>query len=184
MTIEPSTAGCGVEASGKQVQVVDSGNCALQIIAAMAEHDEEEDDELSVSDWEGVTVEDFDRLYRLLHSLYKDFLKRHHSSEHMIQGLEGEIKSLYSCIEQLEGQIEVLKVLDDEELKKLAKTEEVQVLEANMHVLERKLDFERGQWIELQEKYKELMDRFFVLDHWEGVSLANAVQKKLARTPR
>jgi hypothetical protein len=22
-------------------------------------------------------------------------------------------------------------------------------------------------------------DRFFVLDHWEGVSLANAVQKKL-----
>jgi hydroxymethylpyrimidine pyrophosphatase-like HAD family hydrolase len=23
------------------------------------------------------------------------------------------------------------------------------------------------------------MDRFFVLDHWEGVSLANAVQKKL-----
>jgi hypothetical protein len=26
------------------------------------------DDELSTSDWEGVTVEDFDRLYRLLHS--------------------------------------------------------------------------------------------------------------------
>jgi hypothetical protein len=23
------------------------------------------------------------------------------------------------------------------------------------------------------------MDRFFVLDHWEGVSFANAVQKKL-----
>jgi hypothetical protein len=41
------------------------------------------------------------------------------------------------------------------------------------------LDFERGQWTELQGKYKELMDRFFVLDHWEGVSLANAVQKKL-----
>jgi hypothetical protein len=29
MTIEPSTAGCGVEASGKQVQVADSGNCTL-----------------------------------------------------------------------------------------------------------------------------------------------------------
>jgi hypothetical protein len=68
MTIEPSTAGCGIEASGKQVQVADSGNCALQRIAAMVEHDEEEDDELSVSDWEGVTVEDFDRLYRLLRS--------------------------------------------------------------------------------------------------------------------
>jgi hypothetical protein len=37
----------------------------------------------------------------------------------------GEIKSLCNCIEQLEGEIEDLKVLDDEELKKLAKTEEV-----------------------------------------------------------
>jgi hypothetical protein len=79
----------------------------------------------------------------------------------------------------LEGEIDELKVLDDEELKKLAKTEEVQVLEANMHVLERELDFERGQWTKLQGKYKELMDRFFILDHWEGVSLANAIQKKL-----
>jgi hypothetical protein len=79
----------------------------------------------------------------------------------------------------LEGEIEELKALDDEELKKLANTEEVQVLEANMHVLERQLDFERGQWTELQGKYKELMDRFFILNHWEGVSLANAVQKKL-----
>jgi hypothetical protein len=42
--------------------------------------------------------------------------------------LEGEIKSLRSCIEQLEGEIEELKVLDDEELKKLAKMEEVQSL--------------------------------------------------------
>jgi predicted RNase H-like nuclease (RuvC/YqgF family) len=111
----------------------------------MAEHDEEEDDELSASNWEGVTVEDFDRLYRLLRPQYKDFHKHHRSSEHTIQGLEGEIKSLRSCIEQLEGEIEELKVLDDEELKKLAKMEEVQVLEANMHVLERQLDFERGQ---------------------------------------
>jgi hypothetical protein len=29
MTIEPSTASCGVEASGKQVQSADSGNCIL-----------------------------------------------------------------------------------------------------------------------------------------------------------
>jgi hypothetical protein len=68
MTIEPSTAGCGIEASGKQVQVADSRNCTLQRIAAMAEHDEKEDDELLASDWEGVTVEAFDRLYRLLRS--------------------------------------------------------------------------------------------------------------------
>jgi hypothetical protein len=115
----------------------------------MAEHDEEEDDELLTSDWEGVTVEDFDRLYRLLRSQYKDFHKRHRSSEHTIHGLEGEIKSLCSRIEQLEGEIEELKILDDEELKKLANTEEVQVLEAKMHVLERQLDFERGQWTEL-----------------------------------
>jgi hypothetical protein len=93
MAIEPSTAGCGVEASGKQVQVADSGNCILQII------DEEEEDELSASDWEGVMVEVFDRLYRLLRSQYKDFHKRHRSSERTIQGLEGEIKSLRSCIE-------------------------------------------------------------------------------------
>jgi predicted nuclease with TOPRIM domain len=93
--------------------------------------------------------------------------------------LEGKIKSLHNCIEQLEGEIEELKALDDEELKKLAKTEEVQALEANMHVLERQLDFERGQWTKLQGKYKKLMDRFFILDHWKEVSLANAVQKKL-----
>jgi hypothetical protein len=56
----------------------------VQIIAAMAEHDEEEDDELSASDWEGVLVEDFDRLYRLLRSQYKEFYKRHRSSERTI----------------------------------------------------------------------------------------------------
>jgi hypothetical protein len=123
MTIEPSTAGCGVEASRKQVQSTDSRKCTLQIIVAMAEHDEEEDDELSASDWEGVTVEDFDQLYRLLHSQYKEFYKRHCSSERTIQGLEGEIKSLHSHIKQLEGEIEELKALDDEELKKLAKME-------------------------------------------------------------
>jgi hypothetical protein len=64
-------------------------------------------------------------------------------------------------------------------LKKLAKTEKVQALEANMHVLERQLDFERGQWTKLQGKYKELMDRFFILDHWEGILLANVVRNKL-----
>ena len=103
----------------------------------MAEHDKEEDDELSANDWEGVTVEDFDRLYRLLQSQYKEFYKRHRSSECTMQGLKSEIKSLCSCIEQLEGEIEELQALDDEELKKLAKMEEVQVLETNMHVLER-----------------------------------------------
>lgn len=66
--IEPSTTRCGVEANTKQLQVPDSGNCAIQISAAIAEHDGEEHDELVEGDWEGVTVEDFDRLYRLLRS--------------------------------------------------------------------------------------------------------------------
>ena len=48
-----------------------------------------------------------------------------------------------------------------------------------MHALESQLDYERGQWTELQGKYKEAMDRFFILDHWEGVLLTNAVKKKL-----
>ena len=71
MPIERSTTCCGTETNGKQVQVPDSGNSAIQISAAMAEHDGEEDDELLEGDWEGVTVEDFDRLYRLLQSQYK-----------------------------------------------------------------------------------------------------------------
>ena len=29
MLIEPSTVGCGAEASGKQMQVADSRNCAI-----------------------------------------------------------------------------------------------------------------------------------------------------------
>jgi hypothetical protein len=32
---------------------------------------------------------------------------------------------------------------------------------------------------QLQEKYKELLDWFFILDHWEGISFANVVRKKL-----
>jgi hypothetical protein len=64
----------------------------------MAEHDEEEDDELSASDWEGIMVEDFNRLYRLLCLQYKEFHKRHRSSKRTIQGLEGKIKSLHCCI--------------------------------------------------------------------------------------
>ena len=65
--------------------------------------------------------------------------------------MEGKIKSLRSGIEQLEGEIKELKTLDNEELKKLAKSEEVQALEASMHVLESQLDFERGQWTKLQD---------------------------------
>ena len=89
----------------------------------MVGYDGEEDDELSASDWGDVTVEDFNQLYRLLQSEYKEFQERHHSNKSIIQRLEGEIKNLYSRIEQLEDKIKELKALDDNELKKLAKTE-------------------------------------------------------------
>ena len=99
MTIEPSTASCGMEISRKQVQVADSRNCAIQISIAMAEHGREEDNELLEGDWEGITVEDFNQLYRFLQSQYNEFQEHHRSSECMIQGLEDEIKSFCSCIE-------------------------------------------------------------------------------------
>ena len=57
--------------------------------------------------------------------------------------------------------------------------EEMQALEANMRVLESQLNFERGQWTELHEKYKELLDQFFILNHWEGSLFANAIRNKL-----
>ena len=48
------------------MQIANSGNCAIQISATMAGHDWKKDNELSTSDWEGIMVEDFDRLYRIL----------------------------------------------------------------------------------------------------------------------
>ena len=53
------------------MQVADSRNCAIQISTAMAEYDGEEDSELLEGDCEGVMVEDFDRLHKLLRSQYK-----------------------------------------------------------------------------------------------------------------
>jgi len=140
MPIEPSTACCGVEGTQKQEKATDSGNSAIEISTAMAEHDGEEDDELLASDWEGVTVKHFDRLYRLLRAQYKEFQQRHLSSVSTIQGLEKELTKLRGEIEQLEGAIDELKALDDEELKKLAKTEQVQALEANVRHLEGALE--------------------------------------------
>ena len=50
----------------------------------MVEHDGEEDNELLEGDWEGITVEDFDWLYRLLQSQYNEFQECHHLSECII----------------------------------------------------------------------------------------------------
>jgi uncharacterized protein involved in exopolysaccharide biosynthesis len=43
--------------------------------------------------------------------------------------LERELKGLHSRIQELEVEIDELKALDEEELKKMAKTEEVQALQ-------------------------------------------------------
>jgi hypothetical protein len=58
--------------------------------------------------------------------------------------LEGEHKGLHSRIQELEADINDNKALDEEELKKLAKTEEVQALQGNLHDMGGQLDFERG----------------------------------------
>jgi predicted RNase H-like nuclease (RuvC/YqgF family) len=154
----------------------DSG---VEVNVAMEDLEEDEDEVLPPRNWEGITLEDYDMLYRLLHSEYRDFDKHHRANQRTVQGLERELKSLHSRIQELEAGIDELKALDEEELKKLVKTEEVQALQGNVRDLEGKLDFERGQWIELHEKYKALLDWFFVLDHCEGISVAKQVRKRL-----
>jgi uncharacterized protein involved in exopolysaccharide biosynthesis len=59
--------------------------------------------------------------------------------------IEGKLKGLHTRTQDLEAEIEELKALDDEGLKKLAKTKEVQALEANMRNLEGQLEYKRGQ---------------------------------------
>jgi hypothetical protein len=98
MIIGSSNAGCGVEAGGNHVLSTDFEDYALEINVAMPDLEEEEDEEIPSANWEGITVEDYDQLYRLLHAEYKDFDKRHHSSKCKIQGLDGEIKDLHNYI--------------------------------------------------------------------------------------
>jgi hypothetical protein len=79
----------------------------------------------------------------------------------------------------LEAEIDVLKALDEEELKKLAKMEEVQALQENIRNLEGRLDFERCYRTKLPKKCKDLLDRFLILDHCEGISIAKQVRSRL-----
>ena len=68
MRIEPSSAGCGVEAGGNHMLSMDSKDCVLEINVAMQDSNEEDKEELLLPNWEGVMVEDYDCLYRLLHA--------------------------------------------------------------------------------------------------------------------
>jgi hypothetical protein len=67
MRIQPSSAGCGVEAGRNHILSTDSKDCVLEINVAMRDSNEEDNKELLLANWEGVTVEDYDWLYRLLH---------------------------------------------------------------------------------------------------------------------
>ena len=80
----------------------------------------------------------------------------------------GQLKSFYTCIQNLEPEIKDLKALDNEELRKLAKSEEVQSLDANMCNLEGQLEFERGAMIELHEIYKDVKNSLAFFNKAKG----------------
>lgn len=123
----------------------------------MEDSDEVSNEVLPLGNWEGIILEDYDMLYRLLHSEYSGFDKHHCANQRTKQGLERELKGFHSCIQELEVEIDELMALDKKELKKVTKMQEVQALQENICDLEGKLDFEKGQWIELHKKYKELL---------------------------
>jgi hypothetical protein len=66
---------------------------------------------------------------------------------------------------ELETQIKDFMTLNNEGKWKLAKKKKVQDLEANVHKLEGKLEVEKRQWIELNDKHMDLLDRVMLLDN-------------------
>jgi hypothetical protein len=63
----------------------------------------------------------------------------------------------------------------------LAKIGEVLGLEANMYQLEDDLEFEREQWIELHDKYRDLLDRMLILDHCKRIFIFEAMIKNFGK---
>ena len=61
------------------------------------------------------------KFYKHFHAEHKDFDKRHFSYQYKIQGLKGKLKGLFTYIQDLEVEVEDVKALDNEGLKKLAK---------------------------------------------------------------
>jgi predicted RNase H-like nuclease (RuvC/YqgF family) len=100
---------------------MDFEDCGLEVNVAVKDSDEEDNEVLLPKNWKGVTKEHYDQLYRHLHVENKDFNKRHCSNQRKIHGLEGKLKDLFACIQDLEAKIEELKALDDEGLRKFAK---------------------------------------------------------------
>jgi hypothetical protein len=115
---EPSTTGCIVKIGGNHPVSKETADYGAKVNVAMEDSNEDDDEVLLLGNWEDVMVEDYDMLYKHLYAEYKDFDKLHRANQHRIHGLEGELKGLYSRIQELEAKIHELKELDKEELKK------------------------------------------------------------------
>jgi hypothetical protein len=85
-----------VEVGGNHPISKDVEDCGVEVNVAMEDSDEDDDEVLPPGNWEGVILEDYDMLYRLLHLEYKDFDKCHRANQCTVQELERELKGLYS----------------------------------------------------------------------------------------
>jgi hypothetical protein len=77
---EPNTACCVVEAGGNHPVSKKTEDCGAEVNVAMEDSDEDDDEVLPLGYWEGIILEDYDMLYRLLHLKYRDFVKRHRAN--------------------------------------------------------------------------------------------------------
>jgi hypothetical protein len=77
---EPSTTSFVVEAVVEHPLSKEREDSGAEVSVAMEDSEEDEDGVLPPGNWEGITLEDYDMLYRLLHSEYRDFDKRHRTN--------------------------------------------------------------------------------------------------------
>jgi hypothetical protein len=74
---EPSTTGCPVETSRNHPVSKKAEDCGTEVNVAMEDLDKDDNKVLSPGNWENITMEDCDMLYRHLYAEYKDFNKLH-----------------------------------------------------------------------------------------------------------
>jgi predicted RNase H-like nuclease (RuvC/YqgF family) len=99
------------------------------------------------------------KIYIHFHAKYKEFDECHRSIQQKIEGLEGKIRGLHTCILDLEAQIEDFKALDNEETWKLAKKEEMQALKASISQLKKELEVETRQWTKVHNRHMDSFSR-------------------------
>jgi hypothetical protein len=73
-----------VEAGGNHPVSKEAEDYGAEVNVAMEDSNEETDEVLPPGNWEGITLEDYDMLYRLLHSEYRDFDKHHRTNQRTI----------------------------------------------------------------------------------------------------